>query len=784
VVPASVTSIAAYAFQNDYYLTGVYFAGNAPTIGSFGFLGDTEANAYYLVGTTGWSNVVNIPTSELGGIAITASPANGPEPLTVNFTAAGVDSGGHTVTNWNWNFGDGSIDTTQNPSHTYTTGGQFAVALFETSNGVPVAGGALAITASAGTLTAVFTANPTNGLEPLTVSFTGASADSSGRAITNWNWDFGDGTTSTTRSPSHTYSSAGDFSPALTGTNNLGLRVTVAGPSIRVLPLTVAFSAAPDSGLAPLTVNFISAGVDNGGHTVTSWSWSFGDSSTSTVQNPVHTYNAAGNFFTSLTATNNLGLSVVGVGPASVSALLPVPRYTNFTVLHTFTGNDGAYPSAGPILSGNTLYGTTEYSLAPINGTVFSFNDATASFLDLLHFPNLNPPNNSENYDGANPAARLVLSGSTLYGTTSAGGQAGYGNLFSLAAATSRLISLHAFSAPTHDGATGLNHNSDGINPVAALVVTGNSLYGTAQYGGTNGYGVVFGFNLATSNFTTLHAFTGGNDGAFPLGDVILAGNTLYGTANAAGSHGYGTVFSLDTSGSNFVILHGFTGGGDGAYPQQGALLLSSNTLYGTTPYGGSGVGTNGYGTVFRVGANGTNFTTLYSFAGGSDGASPCPSLTLSGQTLYGTAFGGGAASNGTIYSLNLNTQGSNFTLLYSFGPAYTAARTNSDGVNPTPGLVLSENLLYGTATSGGANGYGTLFALPLPGSAPVSVPLNIQINGGHAVLAWNNGASGFSLQSAPAVTGVFTNIPNATPPYSNIITGAKQFFRLIANPP
>jgi uncharacterized repeat protein (TIGR03803 family) len=329
----------------------------------------------------------------------------------------------------------------------------------------------------------------------------------------------------------------------------------------------------------------------------------------------------------------------------------------------------------------------------------------------------------------------------------------------------------------------GLNHNSDGINPVAALALAGTTLYGTAPYGGSNGYGTVFSFNTANSNFTTLYTFTGGNDGAFPIGDLIVLGNRLYGTANSGGSHGYGAVFSLSMSGFNFTNLYSFTGSNDGAFPPQGGLLLMSNTLYGTTAYGGShGFGTNGYGTVFSLGIDGSNFMTLYSFTGGADGAFPDASLISSGQTLYGTAFSGGAAGNGTIYSLG--SQGSNFTLLYSFSPTAGANGTNSDGANPVPGLILSENVLYGAAEDGGTNGYGTLFALPLPAAAPAPIPLNIQFNGGYVVLSWNGAASPFSLQSAPTAVGGFTNIPNATSPYTNFITGTQKFFRLMALPP
>src|SRR2546422_929481 len=113
---------------------------------------------------------------------------------------------------------------------------------------------------------------------------------------------------------------------------------------------------------------------------------------------------------------------------------------------------------------------------------------------------------------------------------------------------------------------------------------------------------------VAAQTFTTLHSFTG-SDGAAPFAGLILSGTTLYGTANTGGSSGAGTVFAINTDGTGFTNLHSFTGGSDGATPY-GGLVLSGNTLYGTATYGGS----SGNGTVFKVNTDGSGFTNLYSF--------------------------------------------------------------------------------------------------------------------------------------------------------------------------
>src|SRR6266404_1602284 len=205
---------------------------------------------------------------------------------------------------------------------------------------------------------------------------------------------------------------------------------------------------------------------------------------------------------------------------------------------------------------------------------------------------------------------------------------------------------------------------------------------------------------VTAQTFTTVYSFTASdtnslgvyinNDGANPWAGLILSGNTLYGTAQNGGSPGWGTVFAVSTDGTGFTNLHSFTGyPGDGGFSSAG-LTLSGNTLYGTAENGGSSVN----GSVFAVNTSGTGFTNLHSF-NGSDGTSPVAGLTLSGSTLYGTASGGGSSGNGTVFAVN--TDGSGFTILHSF-----TGFNSSDGAGPWGGLILWGKTLYGTAYYGG----------------------------------------------------------------------------------
>jgi uncharacterized repeat protein (TIGR03803 family) len=237
---------------------------------------------------------------------------------------------------------------------------------------------------------------------------------------------------------------------------------------------------------------------------------------------------------------------------------------------------------------------------------------------------------------------------------------------------------------------------------------------------------------VAAQTFTTLYNFTGWPDGGIPECTLVLSGNSLYGTTAGGGSGGSGTVFKVNTDGTGFTTLYSFgptdirDANSDGAFPA-GDLVLASNTLYGTTSSGGlcTACGAGG-GTVFKVNTDGTSFTVLHIFAGGnSDGAAPSGGLRLSGNTLFGTTGGGGNSNNGTVFALN--TDGTGFAILYSFGPSGTNAYgwftnsyqwfTNGGGALLYTGLILSDNKFYGTTANGGSFGNGTVFTMNMDGT-------------------------------------------------------------------
>jgi len=396
-------------------------------------------------------------------------------------------------------------------------------------------------------------------------------------------------------------------------------------------------------------------------------------------------------------------------------------RAQSFTTLHSFTttsgsegyngtNRDGAHPFLGLLISGNTLYGAAQVGGSSGLGTVFAVNTNGTGFTTLYCFTATSGANGNyslgTNSDGAAPNAGLILSGNTLYGTTQSGGGSGWGTVFAVNTNGTGFRTLHSFAA-TSGSAGGYGVNRDGAGPIAGLLLSGNTLYGTAQYGGSSGNGTVFAIKTDGTGFTNLHNFTatagstGGygtnRDGANPVGGLILSGNTLYGTTVGGGSSAGGTVFAINTDGTGFTNLHIFTFN-DGAYPWD-RLILSGNTLYGT-----AAVGSSGRGTVFAMKTDGTGFTNLHNFTF-NDGSRPRAGLILSGNTLYGTAYDGGTSGNGTVFAVNTN--GTGFTKLHDF------AGRPDEGGNPY-GLILSGNTLFGMSHNGGPSDYGTVFSLSL----------------------------------------------------------------------
>jgi uncharacterized repeat protein (TIGR03803 family) len=320
------------------------------------------------------------------------------------------------------------------------------------------------------------------------------------------------------------------------------------------------------------------------------------------------------------------------------------------------------------------------------------------------------------NSDGANPQASLVLDGNTLFGTTANGGTNGYGTVFKVNTDGTGYSILKSFT-----------NSPDGANPVAGLVLSSGILYGTTTSGGSAGCGTVFKINTNGSDYIVLKSFTNSPDGANPMARLTLDAGILYGTTANGGASSNGTIFAETTDGSVFTILEDFPAlvsgtNGDGANPQA-ELVEDSGMLYGTAVNGG----TNGYGTVFKLQTSGSSFSVLKHFTGERyDGANPYAGLILNGGTLYGTTAGtawlpiGPFPTRGEVFSIATN--GTTFSVLCSFINVYDFGGIFSigaivPGFNPVGGLLLNGNTLYGTTKLGGQDGScGTIFEVNTDG--------------------------------------------------------------------
>lgn len=273
--------------------------------------------------------------------APTASFSASATDLTANFT-----NGSAGATSYVWDFGDGNTDTTANPTHVYSASGTYVVCLTATS----VCGSDV----FCDTIT-VTCALPTSAFTYTTLNFDATFTDASTGA-TSYLWDFGDGNTSTTPSPNHTYAAAGTYTVCQTVINACGADSTCQAVTITCPAPTAGFTASTTD----LTANFT-----NGSTGATSYMWDFGDGNTDTTTNPTHVYSVTGTYVVCLTATNACG-SDVFCDTITITCALPTAAFSNVE-----TGLQVSF---------------TDASTGTVSGYMWDFGDGnTSTTMNPLH---------------------------------------------------------------------------------------------------------------------------------------------------------------------------------------------------------------------------------------------------------------------------------------------------------------------------------------------------------------------------------------------------------------
>jgi len=262
---------------------------------------------------TVYEQTAEVPPNANFSINITEGYA----PLTVQFTDLSENSIGI-----NWEFGDGNTANEQNPVHIYSTSGTYNVNLIAINeNGTSTKVAIITVHEQpAGVLpVANFSSNITEGYAPLSIQFTDLSENA-----TEWDWDFGDGDTSSEKNPVHTYPLTGNYTVNLevTNENSTNSKFTKINVLQDILPVAN-FSSNVTEGYAPLTVQFIDISEN-----ATEINWDFDDGNTSNEQDPVHIYSKAGAYDVNLIATNENGTSSK---LAKINVLQPILPVANFS---------------------------------------------------------------------------------------------------------------------------------------------------------------------------------------------------------------------------------------------------------------------------------------------------------------------------------------------------------------------------------------------------------------------------------------------------------------------
>ncbi len=353
--------------------------------------------------------------------------------------------------------------------------------------------------------------------------------------------------------------------------------------------------------------------------------------------------------------------TLLAISFATAASLLTVSRaHAEIHFLHVPSDSAPVYPQRPIVVDGTTIYGWGRDSQA--RGLLYRIN-TDGSGLQVLKHLSFEPPSG------------FVLNGSTLY--AGAGSFSG-GYVFKINTDGTDESAIHAFSS--------LLRPEEGLQPTTTMTLADGTLYGLAEFGGTDNAGTLFKLNLDGSGFQTLHRF---EERSLALNNIMgptlaVSGSTVFGITHGS-SNRSATLYRIGADGSDFQVLHTFTGN-RGLGPTPGLHIVDS-VLYGAVSAENT---PGGYiqGSIYRINTDGTDFQAIRPLNGSAS------FLQLDGSTFYGIA-----SSAAGVDAFGMNIDGSDYQVLHHF----------TSGDLPVS-FVKSGPMLYGVTSR-----ESEIFAIPIP---------------------------------------------------------------------
>jgi uncharacterized repeat protein (TIGR03803 family) len=399
---------------------------------------------------------------------------------------------------------------------------------------------------------------------------------------------------------------------------------------------------------------------------------------------------------------------------------------SNYTILHAFTQSEGdRSPKGAVVIIGHSLYGTSlggAYTL----GNLYRIDTDGSDFRVLGDFGSL---------EGSTPMG-LMKKDSILYGVTVNGGYDDYGVIFrsdttganyTVLARFDKTNGAYPFSLPSlsdsvfygYTNAGPFNYGvvytvitdgsefkairdftatNDGYDPVGEMVTDSVKWYGLTSGGGKYNCGVIYSINSDGSNYQVVHDFTG-IDGLSPSRSLVYSDHILYGMTTMGGNYNYGVAFKYELNGGGLIKLHDFNV--ETGYHPHGTVLILDNEIYGSLAGG-----ENSRGLIFKMNMDGSAFQPIFQFEG-SNAAFPSGTLVNVGSRLFGMAI---SESSNADLVFSINSDGSDFRILHE------STNTIEGGVYGQS-IATDGTYLYEITLEGGINVFGLLFKLKTDGS-------------------------------------------------------------------